>query len=87
MHFERQMPFKIHKIIYFFQKKRCVCLPYLKFSDPLPKTHFYLALVLITVAEDARIFFTIIRVAKFRDQIPDGLQHRAFTSSSGFFYC
>ena len=29
------MPFKMHKIIYFFQKK-IGCLPKLKFSDPLP---------------------------------------------------
>ena len=35
-----KMPFKMHKIIYIFQKKK-VCLPYLKFSDPLPETHFF----------------------------------------------
>ena len=34
------MPSKIHKIIFFPEiKKKYVCLPYLKFSDPLPKTH------------------------------------------------
>ena len=36
-----EMPFKMHKIIYFFQKKKrekYVCLPYLKLSDPLPET-------------------------------------------------
>ena len=45
-----EMPFKMHKIIYFFlekkiNKKKHVCLPYLKFSDMLPETHsfFYLA--------------------------------------------
>ena len=43
MHFERQMPFKMHKIIFFPEKKikKCVCLPYLKFSDLLPETHIY----------------------------------------------
>ena len=34
----------MHKIIIFFQKKsikkKYVYLPYLKFSDPLPETHF-----------------------------------------------
>ena len=42
------MPFKMHKIILFPEKKckkKIVCLPYLKFSDLLPETHlfFYLA--------------------------------------------
>ena len=36
-----EMPFKMHKIIYIFSrkniKKRYVCLPYIKFSDPLPE--------------------------------------------------
>ena len=50
------MPFKMHKIIffakclskciklYFFpekKKKKYLCLPYLKFSDPLPETHLF----------------------------------------------
>ena len=41
-----KMPFKMHKIIYFFPEKKYVCLPYLKFSDPLPETYlfFYFAL-------------------------------------------
>ena len=44
-----KMPFKMLKIIFFSRIKndwkKYVCLPYLKFSDPLPKTHllFYLA--------------------------------------------
>ena len=41
------MPFKMHKIIYFFPEKikNNVGLPYLKFSNLLPeKTLFYLAL-------------------------------------------
>ena len=43
------MPFKMHKITFFPEKKlikKYVCLPNVKFSDPLPKTHlaFYLAL-------------------------------------------
>ena len=35
----------MHKIIFFSRKKKYVCQPYLKFSDPLPKTQilFYLA--------------------------------------------
>ena len=41
-----EMPFKMHKIIFFPEKKKYVCLPCLKFSDPLPETplNFYLAL-------------------------------------------
>ena len=36
-----EMPFKMHKIIFFSRKY--VCLPYLKFSDQLPKnTYFFL---------------------------------------------
>ena len=40
------MPFKMHKIIFFFSTKKnnlkkYVCLPYLKFSDPLPETHLF----------------------------------------------
>ena len=39
----------MHKIIFFSREKKQkknVCLPYLKFSDPLPETHlfFYLAI-------------------------------------------
>ena len=34
------MPFKMHKII-FYPEKKYVCLPYLKFLDPLPETHFF----------------------------------------------
>ena len=33
------MPFKMHKISFFTEKN--VCLPYLKFSDLLPKTHIF----------------------------------------------
>ena len=38
------LPFKTHKIVGFFSrkkiiKKKYVCLPYLKFSNPLPETH------------------------------------------------
>ena len=37
------MPFKTHEIIFFFpEKKKYVCLPYLKFSDSLPETHIFL---------------------------------------------
>ena len=53
MHFESrkcilngEMPFKIHKIIFFSRKKKnkkkYVCLPYLKFSDPLSETHIFI---------------------------------------------
>ena len=34
-------PFKMHKIIFFPRKKKYVCLPFLKSSDPLPETHLY----------------------------------------------
>ena len=40
------MPFKMHKII-FFQKKKYVFLPYLKFSDLLPETHLFFLFGLI----------------------------------------
>ena len=45
-------PFKMHKIIYFFQKRKYylktyVCLPYLKLSDPLSKTHLFFLFGLI----------------------------------------
>ena len=40
-----KMPFKIHKIIYFSSEKKIikkyVCLPYLKCSDLLSKTHLF----------------------------------------------
>ena len=43
MHFERQMPLKMH--IFFFPekkiKKKYVCLPYLKCSGLLPETHLF----------------------------------------------
>ena len=39
-----ETPFKMHKII--FSRKKYVCLPYLKFSDPLPETHFFFYLAL-----------------------------------------
>ena len=51
MHFERQMPSKMHKLVVFFFKMiimiiiiiiKFVCLPNLKFSDPLPEIHFFL---------------------------------------------
>ena len=33
----------MHKIIFFPEKtQKHVCLPYLKFSDPLPETHLFL---------------------------------------------
>ena len=38
------MPFKMHKIILFPDKKiikKYVCLPYLKFSDLLPEMHLF----------------------------------------------
>ena len=35
------MPFKMYKIIYIFPEKKYVCLPYLKFSDPLPETTYF----------------------------------------------
>ena len=39
-----KMPFKMHKILFFPEKKNIkkhVCLPYLEFSDMLPETHFF----------------------------------------------
>ena len=35
-----KMPLKMHKII-FFPEKNNVCLPYLKFSDPLSEKHLF----------------------------------------------
>ena len=35
-----KMPFKMHKII-FFPEKKIVCLPKLKFSDLLPEIHLF----------------------------------------------
>ena len=52
MHFERHFAFQNAYNYIFFQKKKIikkkyVCLPYLKFADPLPETHlFYLALTI-----------------------------------------
>ena len=31
------MPFKMQKVIFFSRKKKYMCLPYLKFSDPSPE--------------------------------------------------
>ena len=43
MNFERRnASIKMHKIIFFPEKKN-VCLPYLKFSDPLPDFLFSLS--------------------------------------------
>ena len=43
-----EMPFRMHKIIFLSEKKlfkkKKMCLPYLKFSDPLPETHLFLYL-------------------------------------------
>ena len=46
----------MHKIIciYFFFWKKNVCLPYLKFSDPLPETHVFCCLAL---KEDQKLGF------------------------------
>ena len=46
------MPFKLHRM-YFFQKikiikEKYVCLPYVKFSDPLPETHLFSYLALFS---------------------------------------
>ena len=43
-----KIPFKMHKIIFFFRKneEKNVYLPYLKFSDPLSETHFFFCLAL-----------------------------------------
>ena len=49
------MPFKMHKIIFFSRKKnekKYVCLPYLKFSDPLPKTYLFFLFGLMQICED-----------------------------------
>ena len=39
MHFERQHAFKMHKIVFFPEKKMPT---HLKFSDLLPGTHFFI---------------------------------------------
>ena len=76
MHLKGGMPFILHKIIFFFSKK-CVCLTYLKVSDPLPKTHlfFYLALVFFLIFQsppDAPAFRRIVthKKAKVRKDPP-----------------
>ena len=38
----------MHKTINFFSEKN-MCLPYLKFSDPLPETHLFFLFGLIIV--------------------------------------
>ena len=38
------LPFKMHKILFYPEKniiKKSACLSYLKYSDPLPKTHLF----------------------------------------------
>ena len=49
------MPFKLHKIFFFLEKKikikKHVCLPYLKFLDLLPKTHLFLYLAIPVVSD------------------------------------
>ena len=47
MHFARHFCLSKCIKLLFFPEKKNVCLPYLKFSDPLPETHlfFYLGLV------------------------------------------
>ena len=63
MHFER--PFKMHKSIIVSRKKmvpeKKICVPYLKFSDLLSKTHFLFGLIQHT----AKTFF----VANLRTQL------------------
>ena len=44
MHFERPNAFQNALKLYFLEKKKYkiyVCLPYQKFSDPLPVTHLF----------------------------------------------
>ena len=75
-----EMPSKMNKIIFFSRKKKYfkkyVCLPYLKFSDPLPESHlfFYLALGVyssnawlrqIKELGDLRLSRSIIRKSRF----------------------
>ena len=59
-----QMPFKMHKIIYFsriffFFFFKFVCLFYLKFSDPLPKTHIYFLFGLMLILQSYIISYSI----------------------------
>ena len=49
MHFKCEMPFKIHKLI-FFSRKKSMSLPYLKFSDQLSETHLLLYLALVRIS-------------------------------------
>ena len=53
-----EITIKMHKIISFtriiflpefLKKNNYVCLPYTKFSDPLPETHFLLGLIISCV--------------------------------------
>ena len=58
------MPFKMYKVIFFPEKnneKRYVCLPYLKFSDPLPETHLFFSVGLSTVHDVLCMFCDLLR--------------------------
>ena len=69
MHFERQNAFQNAENYIFCQKKndqkRYVCLPYLKFSDPLPETHLFLYLALLK--HHRFIAFTSVQSSKIFD--------------------
>ena len=58
MHFESQNAY------FFFQKKKYVCLPYLKFSDPLPETHL-ICFIWPYVVENGNYF--VLQITKLVD--------------------
>ena len=53
------MSFKMHKNYIFFQKKKYVCLSYLKFSDLLPETYLFLFGLTVHQAELQKTVFFI----------------------------
>ena len=49
------MPFKMHKILFFFQIKKIIktkYLHYLKFSDMLPETHLFFIFILYNAGDE-----------------------------------
>ena len=50
----------MHKV-YFFPEKKCVCLPYLEYSDPLLETHFFLFGPIIIQQKWIDICFSVVK--------------------------
>ena len=74
MHFERRnVVFKMHKIIFFPEKKnkkKYVCLPYIKFSYQLQETHLFF-FILPKVETIQKFLVVISKVLKWNLPIND----------------